>query len=326
MRNEQMNILVTGGAGFIGSHLCEALLKKKHNVICVDNFFLGAPEQIAHLRQSDGFVFHEMDLCDREALQRVFREGGIDQVFHLAANSDIQASALKPEVEFRNTYETTFSVLECMRDNKVRRIFFASTGAIYGDKNGASVGEEGWELEPISYYGAAKLGSEALLRAYSHMNGLSCLVFRFPNVIGPKLTHGVIHDFMRKLLRTPRSLEILGDGTQAKPYLHISDLLRALFRFDNGEKGVRIFNVGVDSLTSVSRIADIVCEKMGLRGVKYVYTGGRGGWPGDVPVFAYKLDKMREAGWQAEYSSDEAVTLTVEEELARLDDFKTMRL
>jgi UDP-glucose 4-epimerase len=314
-----MNILVTGGAGFIGSHVCKALLAKKHKVICVDNFFLGSPEQIAHLRQCEGFVFYEMDVCSHETLNLMFKEEAVEQVFHLAANSDIQASSLGPEVEFRNTCETTFSVLECMRRNGVKRIFFASTGAVYGDKQGASVGEQGWELEPVSYYGAAKLGSEALIWAYSHMNDISCLIFRFPNVVGPRLTHGVIYDFMRKLKADPKHLHILGDGTQAKPYMHITDLLLAIFFFDNGEKGVRIYNVGVDSLTTVKHIADSVCKKMNLQDVEYTYTGGRGGWLGDVPVFAYNLEKIHASGWNAKYKSNEAVEITIDEELHRFN-------
>ena len=172
-------------------------------------------------------------------------------------------------------------------------------------------------LQPISYYGAAKLGSEALISAYSHMNNMKVLVFRFPNVIGPRLTHGVIFDFIKRLKEDPSHLRILGDGTQSKPYIHVYDLVDAIMRFkDVKDTGVELYNVGVTTQTSVTRIADIICEKMNLTGIPYEYTGGRGGWKGDVPVFSYNLDKIHQTGWKARFTSDESVAHTVDEVLA----------
>ena len=169
-------------------------------------------------------------------------------------------------------------------------------------------------LSPVSYYGAAKLGSEALINAFSYMNDIQALVFRFPNVIGPRLTHGVIYDFIRKLKKNPKRLEILGDGKQTKPYIYVSDLVEAILRFkETGRQGVSLYNVGVEGDTSVTCIADIVCEEMGLSSVQYDYTGGEGGWKGDVPRFRYCLDKIHGAGWKAVYTSDEAVRRTVRE-------------
>ena len=311
-----MKVLVAGGAGFIGSHLIDALLKENHIVICIDNFFIGTKENIKHLKENKNFVFYEQDLCDISKLKIVFEKEKIDYVFHLAANSDIQASAKNPIIEYNNTYTTTFNILECMRIYDVKNIFFASTSAVYGEKNGVDVAETNTTLEPISYYGASKLGSEAIINAYTYMNNYKTLIFRFPNVIGPRLTHGVIFDFIKKLRNNPNELEILGDGNQTKPYMYVYDLVDAIIKFkDRVGDGVTIYNIGVNSHTSVTKIADIICDKMGLKDVKYNYTGGTGGWKGDVPKFSYNLDKIHSAGWKAKYTSDKAVEATAEEEL-----------
>lgn len=311
-----MKVLLAGGAGFIGSHLADALLAEGHEVVCIDNYFIGTKKNIEHLKDNDKFTLYEQDLCDFEALEKVFEKEKFEYVFHLAANSDIQASAENPTIEYKNTYTTTFNLLECMRRHSVKKFFFASTSAVYGEKMGESVAEDTPMLQPISYYGSCKLGSEALISAYSYMNNMKVLVFRFPNVIGPRLTHGVIFDFVKRLKEDPSQLKILGDGTQSKPYIYVLDLVDAIMKFkDVKEEGVTLYNVGVDTQTSVTRIADIVCEKMGLTGIPYNYTGGRGGWKGDVPKFQYNLDKIHATGWKATCTSDEAVAHTVEEVL-----------
>ncbi|MCI8857319.1 MAG: NAD-dependent epimerase/dehydratase family protein [Clostridiaceae bacterium] len=307
-----MKALVAGGAGFIGSHLIDALLSEGHEVVCIDNFFIGTKENIQHLQDTKGFRFYEQDLTELERILEVFQKEQPDYVFHLAANSDIQASAGNPAIEYQNTYSTTFVLLECMRRTGVKRLFFASTSAVYGEQMGVQVSENAVSLQPISYYGGAKLGSEAMISAYAYMNDMSVLVFRFPNVIGPRLTHGVIFDFVKRLKADPSHLKILGDGTQSKPYMHVHDLTGAILKFKEVPSGVTLFNLGVESQTSVTRIAEIVCEKMGLTGIPFEYTGGRGGWKGDVPVFAYDLSKIHAAGWYAARSSDEAVSQTVE--------------
>ena len=312
-----MKILVAGGAGFIGSNLIDVLLDEGNQVVCVDNFFIGTKKNIEHLYGDARFKFYEQDLCDFDELKKIFEVEKFDYVFHLAANSDIQASAENPIIEYKNTYSTTFNILECMRLYDVKKLFFASTSAVYGEKMGEHVGENTTTLEPISYYGGAKLGSEGMISAYSYMNDMQVLIFRFPNVIGPRLTHGVIFDFVKRLGDDPTQLKILGDGTQSKPYIYVADLVDAMVQFmETNKKGTTLYNVGVESQTSVTKIADIVCECMGLIGIPYNYTGGRGGWKGDVPKFQYDLQKIHNAGWSAKYTSDEAVRLTVENVLA----------
>ena len=310
-----MKAAVIGGAGFIGSHLCDKLIEAGSEVCCIDNFSLGTRENIRHLTGKEGFTLYEADGADREELDRIFGQARPDMVYHLAANSDIQASASNPDVEYKNTYTTTYNVLACMRKYRVKRLFFASTSAVYGDKRGIVLDENTPNLEPVSYYGAAKLGSEALISAFTYMNDLSSVVFRFPNVIGPRLTHGVIFDFIKKLKQDPDKLEILGDGRQTKPYIYVEDLVRAIMMFtaasEDPKTGVLLYNLSSEGDTSVTHIADILCEEMSLSGVEYEYTGGEGGWKGDVPRFRYCIDKIRSAGWKAEYSSDEAVRKTI---------------
>ncbi len=308
-----MKVLVAGGAGFIGSNLTDALLAEGHTVVCIDNYCIGTRANITHLKDHPRFRLYEQDLTDLSALKQVFEAEKFDFVFHMAANSDIQASAQDPSVEYKNTYTTTFHILECMRLYGVKNLFFCSTSAVYGDAMGAEVDENYAPMRPISYYGACKLGCEGLISAFTYMNGLHSLIFRFPNVIGPRLTHGVIFDFVKKLRADPHRLEILGDGTQCKPYLHVADLVACILRFYRDlPQGITLYNVGDETASSVTRIAQIVVEKMGLSDVEFHYTGGRGGWKGDVPVFHYALDRIHAAGWHASMSSDEAVAKTVE--------------
>ena len=313
-----MKAIVIGGAGFIGSHLCDALLADGSKVVCVDNFSLGTNKNIEHLKENEAFRLYEADASVEKELDAIFACEKPDYVFHLAANSDIQASASNPEIEYRNTYTTTFRILSAMKKHGVKKLFFASTSAVYGDKRNILLDENTPNLSPISYYGAAKLGSEALISAFSYMNDMQVLVFRFPNVIGPRLTHGVIFDFINKLTKDPAHLQILGDGKQTKPYIYITDLVDAIIKFkDTKAPGVTLYNVGVEGATSVTSIADIICEVMGLNSVKYQYTGSESGWKGDVPRFQYCIDKIHNAGWKAKYTSDEAVRETVRQIICR---------
>lgn len=315
-----MKALVAGGAGFIGSHLCDALLEEGHTVVCVDDLSRGTEENIGHLKECVAFRFYRSDVRELDALKTIFEKEKPEYVFHLVANSDIQASAKNPEVEYQCTYTTTFNILQCMKEFGVKKLFFASTSAVYGDKRGIELTEDTPNLSPVSYYGAAKLGSEALISAYSYMDDMQALIFRFPNVIGPRLTHGVIYDFIRKLNDNSSRLEILGDGKQTKPYIYVKDLVQAIVSMKESEQtGVRLYNLGVDSSTSVTRIADILCEEMGLENVEYCYTGGEAGWKGDVPRFQYCLDKIHAAGWRAQYDSDEAVRMAVKYQLGKLE-------
>ena len=307
------NIMITGGAGFIGSHLAGKLLAAGKKVVCVDNFELGKKENVEKYLDNPHFKLVELDVSNVDALSELLKQEEIERVYHLAANSDIQKSARIQGVDFTNTFSTTYAVVEGMRRNDIKKLFFASTSAVYGNKSGVNLTENIGSLSPISYYGGAKLASEAFISSYAYMNEMEVLVFRFPNVIGPNLTHGVIFDFIRKLQNNPAELEILGDGTQCKPYLYVLDLVDAIIEFSLKQgKGVEVYNIGVETATTVKEIADMVCSKLGLKNVTYKYTGGNVGWKGDVPAFQYDLSKIYATGWRPAHNSNESVQATLD--------------
>lgn len=304
-----MNILVAGGAGFIGSHLIDALLSARHRVVCVDNLCLGGRHMIEHHFADPNFTFYEQDICNAEKLNEVFVAHRFERVYHLAANSDIQKGGKDPSIDIHNTFETTVGLLNAMRTHSVNELLFASTSAVYGNQNGL-LREDAGGIFPISYYGSSKLAGEAFIASFAFMNDMKADIMRFPNVVGPRLTHGAVYDFVAKLKKTPNELEILGDGQQEKPYIYVSDLVEAMLMM-RYTSGIHIFNAGVETTTRVTRIADIVCEEMGLTGVRYRFTGGSVGWKGDVAKFQYDLSKIHALGWTAKHTSDEAVRLAV---------------
>ena len=303
-----MNILVAGGAGFIGSHLCDALLSKNNTVIVADKLIMGS-KNIEHLSQNTNFKFYEMELANQDNVDKLFKDNKIDIVYHMAANSDISKSANDTSIDFNDTLLTTRVLLESMRKNNVKNIFFASTSAVYGEMPDIVLNEETGGLKPVSYYGGAKLASEALISSYVSMCDMNAVIFRFPNVIGPRLTHGVVYDFVKKLRNNPKELVILGNGTQCKPYIYVTDLVNAIVKLtEQFEPGVDVFNISVMSEgTSVTHIAEIVVDVLGLSDVEFKYTGGDRGWKGDVPRFKYDISKVLATGWKPEYTSDEAV-------------------
>lgn len=308
-----MRVLVAGGAGFIGSHLCDALLACGDEVVCADRLVFGTTANVDHLMNCERFEFVRADLSELEPTVSLLKDGKFDVVYHLAANSDIQKGGQEPSIDFQDTLMTTRCILEGMRVADCRKLFFSSTSAVYGEKCDELLTEETGGIKPASYYGGAKLASEALIDSYASMLDMSVLVFRFPNVIGPRLTHGVIFDFVRKLRETPDELEILGDGTQCKPYIYVLDLVEAIIRLtESWHPGVDVFNVGViGGGTTVTRVAEVVREEMGLPDARFCFTGGDRGWKGDVPRFDYDISKVLATGWAPTHTSDEAVRATV---------------
>ena len=307
-----MNYLVVGGAGFIGSNLVEKLCTAEDaRVVVADDLSLGRMSNLDQARSTGHMRFEERDMSDQKACDEVFANyGPFDTVFHMAANSDIAKSAQDPTIEFRKTFMTTYAVLESMRRHSVKEIVFCSTSAIYGDRGGQAIDETAGPFLPVSYYGGAKLACEGFISAYAHMNGMRAVMLRFPNVVGDHATHGVIYDFIKRLKADPSRLEVLGDGNQEKPYLYVRDLIEAIFFVRrNAPERIAVYNVGVESRSTVRDIARIVIEEMGLQRVAISYSGGEGGWKGDVPRFAYDLSKIHKLGWRAAASSDEAVRL-----------------
>ena len=307
-----MNILVAGGAGFIGSHLCDILIEKGNKVIVADKLIMGK-QNIEHFAGNKSFKFYEMELAEQDNVDYLFLKNDIDMVYHMAANSDIQKGGKDPSIDFNDTLLTTRALLEGMRKANVKNLFFASTSAVYGEMPDVVVDEITGGIKPVSYYGGAKLASEALVSSYVSMCDMNVVIFRFPNVIGPRLTHGAVFDFIRKLRRNPKELEILGNGTQCKPYIYVLDLVEAIVKLtENIESGENIYNISVESEgTTVTHLAEIVVDVLGLKNVKFSYTGGDRGWKGDVPRFSYNISKILATGWKPKYTSDEAVRQTV---------------
>ncbi len=311
-----MNILVTGGAGFIGSHLDDALISRGHQLTIVDNLVLGRKENIVHLMGNPNFRFIEADLLDMTKMREVFAEGKFDMVYHLAANSDIQKGGKDPMVDYQLTFNTTFNVLQLMKEFGIKKFFFASTSAIYGETYDV-LNEDYGPLKPVSNYGAGKLASEAFISAFSSTYGIQTWITRFPNVVGERFTHGVIYDFIKKLRNNPEELEVLGNGEQCKPYVYVKDLVEGiLYVIDHATDKYNVYMLGSDTRTKVKEIAAMVIEEMALD-AKIRYTGGDRGWVGDVPEFRYDLTKVNSLGWVAPHNSNDSVRLAIQKALGK---------
>ncbi|MBM3336033.1 SDR family NAD(P)-dependent oxidoreductase [Candidatus Sumerlaeota bacterium] len=306
-----MKVLVTGGAGFIGSHLCDRLLALGHEVHALDDLSLGRTENIAHNLGNPQFRFIRADLLDMQTLEALFASENYQAVFHLAANSDIQRSAQQPDLDLRLTFLTTCNVAECARRFGAREIIFTSSSTIYG-AHAEALSEATGPLQPTSFYGAAKLASEAFLCAYASLYDMAAWILRLPNVVGERMTHGCIHDFVKRLEQDPQRLLILGDGSQRKPYLDVHDIIAAmLLAWTRSREKVNCFNIGSDETTSVAEIVPLVIEEMGLRDVSVEYTGEKRGWPGDVARFEYDSSKIRALGWKPQRSPEQAMRAAV---------------
>jgi UDP-glucose 4-epimerase len=306
-----MRHFVTGGAGFIGSHLVDRLLREKGDSVTVyDNLSSGKEEFIAHHFGEKRFRFVKGDLLDLPAVKMAV--AGHDIVHHLAANPDIRLGTAVPETDLRQGTLATFNLLEAMRAAGVKKIAFSSSSVVYGEAEKIPTPEDYGPLVPISLYAAAKLGAEGLITAYCHSFEMQCWIFRFANVIGPRSTHGVIFDFIRKLEKNPRELEILGNGKQRKAYLTVDDCVDAmLFVVGHATGAVNIFNLGCEDQVIVTRIAEIIREEMGLPGAAFRFTGGERGWKGDVRAMLLSIERLKALGWKPSTTSEQAVRMAV---------------
>lgn len=303
---------IAGGAGFIGSHLVHQLLQRADEQLVVfDNLSSGEEAHLADAPDDGRLELVVGDLQDAEAVVRAM--AGCDHVYHFAANPDIARAATEPTIDFWQGTYLTNNVIDAMRINEVPRITYASGSGVYGDRGAEVVDESFGPLVPVSTYGASKLACEAMLASYSHMFAINAVVFRFANVVGPRQTHGVTYDFVRRLLEDPKRLQILGDGSQSKSYIHVSDVVAAMLLLsDQGWTGFEVFNAGTGDYITVSEIADLVLERMGLDGVEYHYAGGSRGWKGDVPVVRFRSDKLAARGWHCQRGSREALIDSIE--------------
>uniref|UniRef100_UPI004047E0DE NAD-dependent epimerase/dehydratase family protein n=1 Tax=Algoriphagus sp. TaxID=1872435 RepID=UPI004047E0DE len=307
-----MSILITGAAGFIGSNLVKTFLQQNKRVIGVDNLSRGKLSNLAFVKDYDDFHFDQLDICNYQEFIKFINAHHIldpvEEVWHMAANSDIPAGIIDAELDLKDTFITTFNTLQLMKELNIPIIVFASSSAIYGDHGEGKLTEVIGPLFPISNYGAMKLASEAAISASveGHLN--QAFIFRFPNVIGVPATHGVILDFINKLKKSPDYLEVLGDGTQQKTYLHVEELIDAMFYIRNYcSDRINYFNIGAnDDGVTVKFIAEEVV-KIVSPNAKINFGLGNRGWVGDVPKFNYSIDKLLSIGWKPILDSKDSV-------------------
>ena len=323
MTIEMKRIFISGGAGFIGSHLCRSLLGRTgiERVTVYDNFSSGTRAHIADLLGDDRVGVIDADIKHLGELTHAMQ--GHDTVFHLAANPDIAKAVRFPDVDFWEGTFLTQNVLEAMRLNGVGNIMYTSGSGVYGEVPRAVFAEDFGPCLPISTYGASKLACEALICSYCHMFDMRGRAFRFANVVGPRQTHGVGYDFIRRLRLDPTQLRILGDGSQRKSYIHVDDVIAAVLLVAQDDSQLRfdVTNVATDDYITVSEIADICCEVAGLErnSVRYAYTGGDRGWKGDVPQVLFDVGKIKRLGWRARYGSAAAIRAAVAAMSAELE-------
>jgi UDP-glucose 4-epimerase len=309
--------LITGAAGFIGSHLTDRLLAQGQSVIGIDNFTLGRRENLTAAMAHKNFTFIEADLNETgpclALLRKKTKASPITTVWHLAANSDIQAGGRDPGVDLRLTFLTTYNVLRMMETLGAKQLVFASSSAIYGDHK-AVLTEETGPVFPVSNYGAMKLASEGAITAALENFLERAWICRFPNVVGGRATHGVIFDFLNKLRRNPARLDVLGNGTQQKPYLHVRELVEAmLFIHQRSRERLNYYNIApAHGATTVKYIAEAVVRAASPK-AKIHYGGGPRGWTGDVPKFRYSTKKLKTLGWSSKLNSNQAINLAIME-------------
>lgn len=314
-----MKMLVTGGAGCIGSDLAAALIARGDEVTVVDNLSSGKMEHIGPLLERPEFAFIEGDLQDFNLVCRLCQD--MDMIWHLAANPDVKFTDGDPtDKDLRQNTICTYNVLEGMRRAGVKRLAFSSTSAVYGVSPVQPIPESAFFPQPISLYGATKLSCESLISAFQNLFDFRCWIFRFANIVGPKVRakgRTVVGDFILRLQENPRKLKILGNGKQAKSYLLSEECIDAmLFVVDRAPGPLSVYNLGCDDWLEVTRIADLVVSAMGLKDVAYEFTGGEGGWPGDVPRFRLDVAKLNQLGWKARHTSAEAVKMAIDSTLA----------
>jgi UDP-glucose 4-epimerase len=312
-----MKTFVTGGAGFIGSHLVDKLVSKDNFVTVYDNLSSGNKQFLEKHKNNDKLNFIQADLLDFPKLKKEIK--GQEVVFHIAANPFVRLGEKQTRLDLDQGALATYNLLEAMRLNNIKKIVFSSSSVVYAETPPIAVPETYGPTLPISLYGAGKLAAEGLISAFCGTFKFQAWIYRFANVVGIRGTHGVIVDFIDKLKKNPKELEILGDGKQQKPYLHVTDIVSGMLHgFEHSNDQLNLFNLSCDSDTTVTRIADLVVEEMGFKNVKYKFTGGKRGWAGDVPRFQLDASKINSLGWKPNYTSDEAVRKAIREILDNL--------
>ncbi len=311
-----MRILITGAAGFIASNLIPRLLARGDEILGIDNFFLGKRAYVAPFLGDPKFTLHELDLLELDRVAALVAEFRPERVWHLAANSDISFGTKYTDFDLKGGTIVTYNVLESMRRAEVKEIVFSSSGAIYGEPVVMPTPEDYGPIFPISLYAASKAACESLITAFAHGYDMNAWIYRFGNIVGPNPTHGVIHDFVLRLAVERTRLVVLGDGSQAKPYVYIDDCLDGMeFGVARVRETVNCYNLAVPDQTSVREIAEWTIEAMGIdrASIDVQYGSSPRGWRGDVPQVKLDTRRMTALGWTPQLSSNEAVRRTIAE-------------
>ena len=314
-----MRVLVTGGAGFIGSHIVDRLVDEGYKVRVVDNLSSGRTENLRRHTDSNAIELVIADLKDPQTALRSVEN--VDAVFHFAANPEVRVSSIDPETHFNENIVATFNLLEAMRKKSVREIVFASSSSVYGEPDEIPV-DENAPIKPVSVYGASKASCETLIHAYSKLYRIRAVILRYANVVGPRLRHGVIWDLINKLIKNPRELEILGDGRQIRSYIYIDDVIEAtMIAWRKTDTDYEVYNIGNEDWITVDEVADEIIKILRLKDVKKIYRPMLHGvgWPGDVKRIALKIDKIKRLGFRLRMNSRYAVKVATENMIKEID-------
>lgn len=303
-------ILITGGAGFIGSHLCRRLTREGHSVVVVDNLSQGDISLVSDILDQDNFTFIEADIFDSVKMQSLFKHNHFDMVYQLVANTSVQKGGVSPLLDIRETLSSTLEVLNYVAQYGVKKFMYSSSSTVYGTMDEV-MRETSAHLRPISFYGAAKLAGEAFASAYSSMYGIQMWVIRLSNVVGSDATHGIVHDIKEKLAIDKTELHLLGDGTQAKPFIHVDDAVDGILHtIAKMNEPYNVIQVGNEQQITMRRVAEIVLEQMKLN-TKIIFSDTPTTWAGDVEKYRYDVTKLRSLGWAPKWNTEEAIRNSV---------------
>ncbi len=309
-----MRFFVTGGAGFIGSHLCDALIARGHAVTVFDDFSTGREEFLADAKKAAALQIVRGDIRSLDSLRDSMRASPPDWVMHLAANADVRRGPEQTRKDLEWNTIGTWNVLEAMRQSGCKAILFSSTGSVYGEPEIFPTPENAPFPVQTSFYGASKAAGEALIAAHATAFGVTGLVFRFVSILGPRYTHGHVHDFVRALRKDPKRLRVLGDGNQTKSYLHVDDLMSGLLLCIEHERhkssGFFTYNIGHDEALTVKQSIGHILSELGLEPT-LEFSGGQRGWIGDSPRIQLDTRKLQALGWRAKRSLGDSVRDTV---------------
>lgn len=303
-----MKAFVTGGAGFIGSHIVDRLIERGDEVIVYDNMSTGIEDFIKPHFENQKFKFVHADILDQKKLTEEMR--GIDFVFHMAAHADVRSGFNDHKIDLEQNLLGTINVLEAMRENDVKKIAFASTSSVYGDATIIPT-PENYPFFPTSLYGSSKAAAETYIATFCEYYNMTAYIFRFVSWVGERYTHGLVFDFLNKLEKDPTTLHILGDGTQKKSYLYVKDGVNAIFTIiEKAKEKINVYNLGNDEIINVVDSAKEIVDEAGYKDVKFTYEGGDKGWIGDNKYVLLDTKKLRSLGWKASKNTREGLRIT----------------